>query len=155
MKRPGPKKRKSKSFAQMSVKEIHALESKYGVAIGARRPTPPQHWRIEDFFVAAAVRKGVKNLPTFMADPETTRIVEQNEKEYRIDWHLKDSSRYAKSFTIHADGTWIYASGPTVVHGKLQPPHARGWVDKMITKGTPGEFARADWTYYFKLRNLK
>jgi hypothetical protein len=42
-----------------------------------------------------------------------------------------------------------------MAYGKLQPPHAKGWIAKMITKGTPGEYARADWQYYFNLRNLK
>jgi hypothetical protein len=119
-------------------------------------PAPPQKvWRIQDFFVAAAVRKGVTDLPEWLAAEDTERLVTQNKKDYRIDWYFDNKSRHASSFTIHHDGSWIYGKGPKLVHGKLQPPHAKGWVDKMITKGTPGEYARADWTYYYNLRNLK
>lgn len=131
-------------------------------------PAPPQKvWRVQDFFVAAAVRKGVADLEERLGAEDTKRIVTQDEKDYRIDWHFngepekapwgskKASARANNSFTIHCDGSWIYAVGKVVKHGKLQPPHAKGWVDKMITKGTPGEYARADWQYYFNLRNLK
>jgi hypothetical protein len=131
-------------------------------------PAPPQKvWRIQDFFVAAAVRKGVTDLAERLGAEDTERQVTQDEKEYRIDWSFgprskaKWGSKEAKargnppSFTIHCDGSWIYANGTKVIHGKLQPPHAKGWVDKMITKGTPGEYARSDWQYYFNLRNLK
>jgi hypothetical protein len=114
-----------------------------------------KHQRIEDFFVAAAVRKGVTDLPEWLAHEDTQRLVTQNLKDYRIDWYFDNKSKHASSFTIHNDGSWIYAKGPKVVHGKLQPPHAKGWIKKMITKGTPGEKAKADWETYYRLRNLK
>jgi hypothetical protein len=121
-------------------------------------PAPQKVWRIQDFFVAAAVRKGVTDLAEWLAAEDTQRLITQDAKDYRIDWYFDNfdkKSKKAGSFTIHHDGTWIYAKGTVVLHGKLQPPHAKGWVDKMITKGTPGEYARSDWDYYFKLRNLK
>lgn len=121
-----------------------------------RIKSPPQKvWRIQDFFVAAAVRKGIADLPKRLAAKDTERTVVQNGRDYRIDWNFAGLRSANRSFTIHHDGSWIYAAGQVVEHGKLQPPHAKGWVDKMITKGTPGEYARADWTYYFNLRNLK
>lgn len=119
------------------------------------KPAPQKVWRIQDFFIAAAVRKGIKDLPEKLADPATQRMVTQNLKDYRIDWYFPGDIKANRSFTIHHDGSWIYAAGRVVEHGKLQPPHAKGWVDKMIAKGTPGEFARADWMNYFNLRNLK
>jgi hypothetical protein len=114
-----------------------------------------KHHRIEDFFVAAAVRKGVLDLPTWLAHKETQRLVTQNLNDYRIDWYFDNKSKHESTFTIHHDGSWIYNKGPVIFHGKLQPPHAKGWIKKMMTKGTPGELAKADWETYYRLRNLK
>ena len=123
--------------------------------------TKQKVWLIQDFFVAAAVRKGVTDLEDRLAAKGTKRTVTQDGRDYRIDWNFGEvkpapwGSKKAKnnSFTIHADGSWIYAVGTVVKHGKLQPPHAKGWVKKMIIKGTPGEFARRDWESYHALRN--
>jgi hypothetical protein len=120
---------------------------------------PPVHpqkvWRIQDFFVAAAVRKGVLDLEEHLGAEDTQRLVAQNGKSYRIDWYFDNKSAKAKTFSIHDDGSWIYVHGKKSIDGKLQPPHAKGWVEKMMTKGTPGEYARKDWEYYHELRNPK
>jgi hypothetical protein len=129
-------------------------------------PVQPQKvWRIQDFFVAAAVRKGLTDLEEKLAAEDTHREVTQDGHAYRIDWHfggLPEKKPWGSkkagpnnSFTIHDDGSWIYAVGRVVKHGKLQPPHAKGWVEKMMTKGTPGEYARKDSEYYHELRNPK
>lgn len=109
---------------------------------------------IMDFFVAAAVRKGAVKLPAQMQhrDTQCETIVHGNVYGTRC-WCEKASGKF--EFTVNCDGRWDYAAGTTVVSGKLQPPHAKSWIDKMLNKGIPGELARRTWEIYRKMRNGK
>lgn len=117
------------------------------------KPAPPAHWLIMTFFVAAAVRKGARDLPKWIRARDTKSQIVRDGHDYRIETYFDNKSKHPSTFTVHSSGLWTYDAGPTYLEGKLQPPHAKGWVDKMITKGTPGEFAKADWSKYFALRN--
>lgn len=138
----------------MSVEELYDLEAKHGAEIGFRRPPPPpRYWKIEDFFVAAAVRKGATDLPKWLKAEDTASETIQDGKDYKIEYYFDNESKHPGSFTIYSDGAWCFTQGPVCLDGKLQPPHAKGWIKKMITKGTPGEFAKCDWAEYYALRN--
>jgi hypothetical protein len=117
------------------------------------KPAAPAYQKIEDFFVAAAVRKGATDLLKWLKHKETTSETIRDGKDYKIEYYFDNDSKYPGSFTIYSDGVWSYDAGPTHLDGKLQPPHAKGWIKKMMTKGTPGEFAKADWAEYYALRN--
>ena len=114
----------------------------------SKRPAShkPDYWKIEDFFVAAAIRKGAADLKKLLA--KAKRHVIHEGKSYKIEYRLPDGT-----FTIYSDGGWAYDRSPTFLEGRLQCPHAKGWIKKMIDKGTPGEFAKADWNQYYEIRH--
>jgi hypothetical protein len=115
--------------------------------------SPAAAWKIEDFFIAAAERKGAADLRKKLKAKDATSQVIRDGKGYKIEYYFDNESPHASTFTIYSSGSWSYEAGPTYLEGKLQPPHAKGWIAKMITKGTPGEFAKADWAEYYALRN--
>lgn len=119
----------------------------------APKPTEADAWKISDFFIAAAVRKGAHDLPKWLKRKDTESQIIRDGKDYKIEYYFDNESPHASTFTIYSTGAWSYDAGPTYLEGKLQPPHAKGWIAKMITKGTPGEFAKADWAEYYALRN--
>jgi hypothetical protein len=143
-------KPKTKPISKMSRKEILEIDDS-DITLGSKAkiavlPEKPEHFKIEDFFIAAAERKGATNLRKLLKKAD--REVIREGKQYKIEYLLDDGT-----FTIYSDGTWAYDRKPTFLDGRLQCPHAKGWIKKMIDKGTPGEFAKMDWAEYYKIRH--
>lgn len=146
--------KRTKALADMTVDEIYALEDGHSIHIGSSKaPPPPEkaYWTVFTFFVAAAVRKGAVNLPKWLKAKSSKSEIIRDGRLYRIECHF-ECQRKQGTFTVYSTGEWTYDAGPTYLEGKLQPPHSRQWLAKMMAKGTPGEIARQDLEVFRSMR---